>query len=59
MRLTELGSLGDADHGDCYVRLDLEGVSLLDFGKFESLIDAGARGSARPLDDWLATVNLG
>ena len=48
MRLTELGSLGDADHGDCYVRPDLEGVSLLDFDKFDALIEIGARDSVVP-----------
>ena len=49
MRLTELGSLGDDDQGDCYVRPRIEGVSLLDFDKFDELVvgtgehDAGPR----------------
>ncbi len=55
MRLTELGAMGDADNGDCYVRPNLEGVSLLDFDKFESLIERGARDSAQPIDEWLAS----
>ena len=41
MRLTELGSLGDDDHGECYIRPLLSGVSLLDFDKFDELVDMG------------------
>ncbi len=58
MRLTELGALGDSDNGDCYVRPNLEGVSLLDFDKFESLIEAGARDSAPVIDEWLASRSV-
>ena len=54
MRLTELGCLGDQDVGDCYVRLALENVSLLDFKKFEALMEMGERDSAIALDEWLA-----
>jgi predicted acylesterase/phospholipase RssA len=55
MRLTELGSLGDDDHGDCYVRPTLQNVSLLDFDKFEALVEMGERDSAPALDDWLGS----
>ena len=57
MRLTELSSLGDDDLGDCYVRLALEGVSLLDFDKFKELVEMGERDSAPALDEWLARRN--
>jgi lysophospholipid hydrolase len=55
LRLTELGALGNDDHGDCYVRPTLEGVSLLDFDKFDELIILGERDAAPALDAWLAT----
>ena len=55
MRLTELGGTApDADRGDCYVRLALDGVSLLDFDKFDALVTQGARDAAPPIDAWLA-----
>jgi predicted acylesterase/phospholipase RssA len=57
MRLTELSSLGDADLGDCYVRPALQGVSLLDFDKFQDLVEMGERDSAPALDKWLAERN--
>ena len=53
MRLTELGSLADDDLGDCYIRPPLTGVSLLDFDRFDELVESG-QGAAEPvLDDWL------
>ncbi len=55
MRLTELGPLGDDDNGDCYVRLALPGVSLLDFDKFDSLMAMGERDAKPALDEWLAS----
>ena len=54
MRLTELGSLGSDDRGDCYVRPALEGVSLLDFDRFDELIAMGERDAEPALDAWLA-----
>jgi predicted acylesterase/phospholipase RssA len=54
MRLTELGSLGGADRGDCYLRPELAGVSLLDFDRFDELIAMGERDVAPALDAWLA-----
>ena len=54
MRLTELGSLGDDDHGECYIRPALTGVSLLDFDKFDELIEMGERDAAPVIDSWLA-----
>lgn len=57
MRLTELSSLGDEDLGDCYVRPELQGVSLLDFDKFQDLVEMGERDSAPALDEWLAEQN--
>ena len=55
MRLTELGSLGDDDHGECYIRPELAGVSLLDFDKFDELVEMGERDAFAPLDEWLAS----
>lgn len=54
MRLTELGSLGDDDHGECYIRPELTGVSLLDFDKFDELVRMGERDAFPALDAWLA-----
>lgn len=61
MRLTELGSLGDDDHGECYVRPQMDGVSLLDFDKFDELVTIGQRDAGPALDEWLesrAVVDL-
>jgi predicted acylesterase/phospholipase RssA/CRP-like cAMP-binding protein len=49
MRLTELGSLGDDDQGDCYIRPALDGVSLLDFDRFDDLVERGYHGAAATL----------
>ena len=56
MRLTELGSLGDDDHGECYIRPSLSGVSLLDFDKFDQLVDMGRRDSMPVLESWLGSA---
>jgi NTE family protein len=53
MRLTELGSLADDDLGDCYIRPALSGVSLLDFDRFDELVESGQRAAEPVLDDWL------
>jgi predicted acylesterase/phospholipase RssA/CRP-like cAMP-binding protein len=55
MRLTELGSLGDDDHGECYIQPALTGVSLLDFARFDELVEIGVRDAAPVLDAWLAS----
>jgi NTE family protein len=55
MRLTELGSLGDDDRGDCYIRPALEGVSLLDFDKFDALIESGRRDADATIAAWVAS----
>jgi predicted acylesterase/phospholipase RssA/CRP-like cAMP-binding protein len=53
LRLTELGSLGDDDAGDCVIRPNLDGISLLDFAKFDRLVETGERDAGRALDEWL------
>jgi predicted acylesterase/phospholipase RssA/CRP-like cAMP-binding protein len=58
MRLTELGSLGDDDHGECYIRPRLEGVSLLDFDKFDELVEIGERDAGPALDAWLESRSV-
>jgi predicted acylesterase/phospholipase RssA/CRP-like cAMP-binding protein len=55
MRLTELGSLGDDDCGDCYIRPALEGASLLDFDRFDELVERGYRDGAATLAEREAT----
>lgn len=51
MRLTELGSLGDEDRGDYYIRPSLEGVSLLDFKRFDDLVAIGERDATVALEE--------
>jgi len=53
LRLTELGSHTDDDLGDCYIRLTIDGVSLLDFDKFDQLVASGRVDAGRAIDDWL------
>lgn len=53
IRLTELGSLGDDDRGDCCVQPVVDGVSLLDFDKFDQIVEIGERDASLALDDWL------
>ena len=55
LRLTELSSLDDEDHGDCYIRPDLAGVSLLDFDRFDELTEIGTRDARVALDAWSRT----
>lgn len=55
MRLTELGSHGDDDHGDCYIQPAVTGVGLLDFARFDELVEIGARDAAPVLHAWLAS----
>lgn len=55
MRLTELGAGDPGDRGDCYVRPGLEGVSLLDFDRFEDLVVGGERDAGPILDAWIAS----
>ncbi len=52
MRLTELGSLGDDDDGDCYIRPTLDGVGLLDFDRFDELVEIGYRDATASLASW-------
>lgn len=54
MRLTELGAVDPSDLGDCYVRPDLEGISLLDFDRFDDLEAIGERDAGAVLDAWAA-----
>ena len=54
MRLTELGARGDDDRGDLCITPDLTGMSLLDFDKFDRLVDIGERDAATTLDAWLS-----
>jgi hypothetical protein len=58
MRLTELGAGDSGDLGDCYVRPGLEGVSLLDFDRFDDLVVGGERDAGPQLDAWLAAGGL-
>jgi len=58
MRLTELGAGDSGDLGDCYVRPGLEGVSLLDFDRFEDLVVGGERDAGPILDAWIAAEGL-
>ncbi|MFM7271331.1 MAG: patatin-like phospholipase family protein [Actinomycetes bacterium] len=54
MRLTELGAVDPDDLGDCYVRPGLEGISLLDFDRFDDLTRIGEQDAGPVLDGWLA-----
>lgn len=55
LRLTELNTLGDEDRGDLCIRPPLEGVSLLDFDRFDELVERGATAASAALDEWLAS----
>jgi NTE family protein len=57
MRLTELGSFGDDDRGDCYIRPPLDDISLLDFDKLDTLIRRGEQAAAATLTEWLAQTS--
>ncbi len=58
MRLTELGAGDPGDLGDCYVRPALDGVSLLDFDRFEDLVVGGEADAGPILDAWIAAGGL-
>jgi predicted acylesterase/phospholipase RssA/CRP-like cAMP-binding protein len=52
MRLTELGATGEVDLGDCYIRPAIDGVSLLDFNRFDFLVQEGEHAARQALDTW-------
>jgi len=54
MRITELGGRDD-DTGDLYVRPDVGGVAMLDFGAFDRLIDAGYEAGTAAAQEWIAS----
>jgi predicted acylesterase/phospholipase RssA/CRP-like cAMP-binding protein len=54
MRLTELGSRGIEDVGDCYIRPAMERIGLLEFNRFDDLLTIGERDGGAELDAWLA-----
>lgn len=53
MRLTELGTQGGDDEGDCYIRPGVDSVGLLEFSAFDRLIDIGRRDAGPPITAWL------
>ena len=55
MRLTELGSEQDADHGDLYIRPDIDEYSIADFKAFDRLIELGYEAGQREIEAWLAS----
>ncbi len=55
MRLTELGSEQDADHGDLYIRPDIDDYSIADFKAFDRLIELGYEAGKRDVAAWLAS----
>ena len=54
MRITELGGR-DEDKGDLYIRPDVSGVAMLDFGSFDRLVDAGYEAGTRAAQEWLSS----
>ena len=52
MRITELGGRDD-DKGDLYIRPDVGGVAMLDFGSFDRLIDSGYEAGTRAAKEWI------
>jgi predicted acylesterase/phospholipase RssA len=56
MRLTELGSVRDADRGDVYIRPDVDGYSIGDFKAFDRLVDLGYDAGLRAIDEWRASA---
>ena len=56
MRITELGGR-DGDKGDLYIRPDVSGVAMLDFGSFDRLVDAGYEAGTRAAQEWLSSEN--
>jgi predicted acylesterase/phospholipase RssA len=59
LRLTELGSLGDSDTGDCCIRPAMDTVSLMDFDRFDELVAIGERDAHLTLEEWLREGGLG
>lgn len=56
-RLTELGGVSGAaaaDRGDVHVRPDVERFPILDFSRFDALIDVGRRDAMPVLEPWWA-----
>jgi predicted acylesterase/phospholipase RssA/CRP-like cAMP-binding protein len=56
MRLTELGSRPDDDRGDLYIQPPVEGIGLLDFDKFDRLLDIGHREGNHVVHEWLGSA---
>jgi predicted acylesterase/phospholipase RssA/CRP-like cAMP-binding protein len=54
MRITELGGRDD-DKGDLYIRPDVSGVAMLDFGAFDRLVDAGYEAGTKAAREWIAS----
>ncbi len=54
MRITELGGRDD-DKGDLYIRPDVSGVAMLDFGSFDRLVDAGYEAGTIAAQEWLSS----
>jgi Predicted esterase of the alpha-beta hydrolase superfamily len=52
MRITELGGR-DEDKGDLYIRPDVSGVAMLDFGSFDRLVDSGYEAGTRAAKEWI------
>ncbi len=52
MRITELGGRDD-DKGDLYIRPDVSGVAMLDFGAFDRLVDAGYEAGTKAAREWI------
>ncbi|MEP6622894.1 MAG: cyclic nucleotide-binding and patatin-like phospholipase domain-containing protein [Acidimicrobiia bacterium] len=52
MRITELGGR-DEDKGDLYIRPDVSGVAMLDFGAFDRLVDAGYEAGTKAAQAWI------
>ena len=54
MRLTELGSERNADHGDVYIRPAVDPYSIADFKAFDRLVELGREAGERAVDEWRA-----
>jgi len=55
MRLTELGSERNADHGDVYIRPAVDPYGIADFKAFDRLVELGREAGERAVDEWRAT----
>jgi predicted acylesterase/phospholipase RssA/CRP-like cAMP-binding protein len=58
MRLTELGSERNADHGDVYIRPAVDPYSIADFKAFDRLVELGREAGERAVDEWRAHTLL-